>query len=634
MSCHEADGAVAVVEEGRAVIALVGSPNAGKTTLFNALCGVRAKTANYPGVTVSRREAATTLADGSDATLVDLPGTYSLVPVSPDEAIVRDSLHGRVAGVAAPDALLVVADATTLERSLLLVSEVLALGRPTALVLTMIDEVAARHGSVDLDALGRALGIPVVSVIGHRGVGMDDVRELLARWSDWERPVLDPPTTGAGRSGWVASVIDAAVTTPRIDVRTRRIDAVLLHPVAGVVVFLLAMLVVFQAVFTVAAPAMDALDSAFGSLAATVSDAVGGTFGAFLGDGLVAGVGGVLVFLPQIVLLFLLLALMEKVGYLSRAALLADRVMGRFGLEGRSFVVMLSAFACAIPAIMATRTIPSERRRLATMMATPLMTCSARLPVYTLMIATFVPDRAVLGPIRAPGLAMLGLYLLGAVSGLLYAAILHVTSLRTPSAPVMMELPPYRMPTVRAIGFAVWDGAWAFIRRAGTVILGVTAILWVLLNVPGVTAPSGLSEAEAASYRMEHSIAGRVGHAIEPVFEPLGFNWQIDVAMIGSLAAREVFVSTLAVTTASTSEEALPDRLRLLRDGDGEPVFTAPTVAAVLIFFVYALQCLSTVAVLRRESNSRRWAAVTFGSMFALAYGAAFIAHTIVAALD
>ncbi|MBP6728999.1 MAG: 50S ribosome-binding GTPase, partial [Microthrixaceae bacterium] len=234
MSCHEADGAVAVVEEGRAVIALVGSPNAGKTTLFNALCGVRAKTANYPGVTVSRREAATTLADGSDATLVDLPGTYSLVPVSPDEAIVRDSLHGRVAGVAAPDALLVVADATTLERSLLLVSEVLALGRPTALVLTMIDEVAARHGSVDLDALGRALGIPVVSVIGHRGVGMDDVRELLARWSEWERPVLDPPTTGAGRSGWVASVIDAAVTTPRIDVRTRRIDAVLLHPVAGV----------------------------------------------------------------------------------------------------------------------------------------------------------------------------------------------------------------------------------------------------------------------------------------------------------------------------------------------------------------------------------------------------------------
>jgi ferrous iron transport protein B len=630
VSCHD-DGPL-LSARAATTVAIIGSPNAGKTTLFNSLCGLRAKTANYPGVTVSRRERTLRLPDG-DLTLVDLPGTYSLTPVSPDEEIVLEALEGHVEGVEPPDALMVVADATTLERSLLLVSEVLALGRPTALVLTMIDEVAARHGKIDMNRLSRALGVPVVGVIGHRGVGLDQVRALLADPAGWSRPVLAPPTSGAERSGWVASVLRTSVTAPQMDERTRRIDAVLLHPVAGAAIFLATMFAVFQAVFTLAAPAMDALDSLFASLAQDVDTAIGGTLGSFLGDGIVAGVGAVLVFLPQIVLLFLMLALLEKVGYLSRAALLADRVMGRFGLEGRSFVVMLSAFACAIPAIMATRTIPSERRRLATMMAAPLMTCSARLPVYTLMIAAFVPNRSVVGPIRAQGLTMFGLYLLGAVSGLVYAAVLNATALRAPTAPVMMELPPYRLPTPRSVLLYVWDGAWAFIRKAGTVILVVTALLWVLLNIPSVTPPAGLTEAQAASYQMEHSIAGRVGTAIEPVFAPLGFNWQINVAIIGSLAAREVFVSTLAVTTASESEDALPERLQQLTTADGEPVFTPPTVAAILIFFVYALQCLSTVVVLRRESNSRRWPALAFGSMFAFAYFAALVAHTLVAAV-
>jgi ferrous iron transport protein B len=630
VSCHD-DGPL-LSARAATTVAIIGSPNAGKTTLFNSLCGLRAKTANYPGVTVSRREGTLRLPDG-DLTLVDLPGTYSLTPVSPDEEIVLEALEGHVEGVEPPDALMVVADATTLERSLLLVSEVLALGRPTALVLTMIDEVAARHGKIDMNRLSRALGVPVVGVIGHRGVGLDQVRALLADPAGWSRPVLAPPTSGAERSGWVASVLRTSVTAPQMDERTRRIDAVLLHPVAGAAIFLATMFAVFQAVFTLAAPAMDALDSLFASLAQDVDTAIGGTLGSFLGDGIVAGVGAVLVFLPQIVLLFLMLALLEKVGYLSRAALLADRVMGRFGLEGRSFVVMLSAFACAIPAIMATRTIPSERRRLATMMAAPLMTCSARLPVYTLMIAAFVPNRSVVGPIRAQGLTMFGLYLLGAVSGLVYAAVLNATALRAPTAPVMMELPPYRLPTPRSVLLYVWDGAWAFIRKAGTVILVVTALLWVLLNIPSVTPPAGLTEAQAASYQMEHSIAGRVGTAIEPVFAPLGFNWQINVAIIGSLAAREVFVSTLAVTTASESEDALPERLQQLTTADGEPVFTPPTVAAILIFFVYALQCLSTVVVLRRESNSRRWPALAFGSMFAFAYFAALVAHTLVAAV-
>lgn len=632
MSCHD-DDSLLTTPSTSTTVALVGSPNAGKTTLFNSLCGVRAKTANYPGVTVTRREGTAHL-DSGDLTLIDLPGTYSLNPISPDEAVVTEALHGNVDGIQPPDALLIVADATTLKRSLLLVAEVLMLSRPTALVLTMIDEVAARHGSINLPRLSQALGIPVVGIIGHRGIGLDDVKALLANPAGWSMPPISPPTDRAERSGWVDSILDSSVTAPRLDERTRRIDAVLLHPIAGGIIFVVAMFAVFQAIFTLAAPVMDALDTAFNSLADTVTSAVGGTIGSFLGDGIVSGVGAVLVFLPQIALLFLVLALLEKIGYLARAALLADRVMGRFGLEGRSFVVMLSAFACAIPAIMATRTIPSERRRITTMMATPLMTCSARLPVYTLMISTFVPNRSVLGPVRAQGLAMLGLYLLGAISGLLYAAILNATTLRTPSAPVMMELPPYRWPSTKSVLLYVWDGAWAFVRKAGTVIMAVTALLWILLNVPATTAPDGLNEREAASYQMEHSIAGRVGGALEPVFAPLGFNWQVNVAVISSLAAREVFVSTLAITTTASDEEALPDRLRQVTDSDGEPVFTPPTVAAILIFFVYALQCMSTVVVLRRESNSRKWPTLAFVSMFGFAYIAAFVAHTIVAAVS
>jgi ferrous iron transport protein B len=630
MSCHDEGGLL--TERPAVSVALVGSPNAGKTTLFNHLCGVRAKTANYPGVTVSRREAKVHL-EGRDLALVDLPGTYSLTPISPDEQVVVDSLHGHIAGVDAPDALLVVADATTLERSLLLVADVLALGLPTALVLTMVDEVAARGGSLDLDALSRALGIPVVGVVGHRGVGMDAVRDLLRAPESWPRPVLTPPEHGAERAKWVTSVVASSVTPLQEDARTRRIDAVLLHPVAGSLIFIAVMLGVFQAVFTLAVPAMDVLDSFFVWLAEQTDAAIGGTIGTFLAEGIIAGVGGVLVFLPQIVLLFLLLALLEKVGYLARAAFLADRVMGRFGLEGRSFVAMLSAFACAIPAIMSTRTIPSDRRRIATMMSAPLMTCSARLPVYTLLIAAFVPEKNSFGPFGAQGLTMFGLYLLGAVSGLLYAAVLNMTALRSAAVPVLMELPPYRLPTLRSIGLYVWDGAWAFVRKAGTIILATTAVLWLLLNIPSVTPPEGLSEAEAASYEMEHSIAGRIGTAMEPMFAPLGFNWQVNVAVISSLAAREVFVSTLAITTASESEDALPDRLHDLRDADGELVFTPPVVAAILVFFVYALQCFATLAVLRRESNSRRWPLIAFGSMFALAYVMALVAHTVVAAV-
>jgi ferrous iron transport protein B len=628
-NCHDDGTNVAVLPVGVRQVALLGSPNVGKTTLFNALSGLRAKTANYPGVTVTRREAVVTV-EGESIRLSDLPGTYSLNPISPDEQIVADALAGKVPGTIPPDALAVVADATSLERSLLLVGQVLQLGIPALLVLTMIDEVNERQGAVDTEALSRALGIPVVAVIGHKGVGVQRLRELLVDSEHWEQPVLLPPTDSAGRSAWVQSIVKSSVKPLSEDRKTKKIDSVLLHPVAGAVVFVFVMLAFFQAIFTLATPAQDWITSVFDWLARGAKDAVPGVFGRLIAEGVIGGVGGVLVFLPQIMLLFFILAILEKVGYLARAAFLADRVMGRFGLEGRSFVSILSSFACAIPGIMSTRTIPSERRRIATMMAAPLMTCSARLPVFTLLISAFVPNETVVGPLRAPGLVLFGLYALGAVSGLLYALILNATKLRQAAVPFMMELPPYRMPTARDVLYGMWDGAWSFVKKAGTVILLTSIGLWVLLQLPLSTPPAGLTPAQQASYKMERSAAGRLGKAVEPVFAPLGFEWRTNIAIIGSLSAREVFVSTLSLTTAAESEKSLPQTLRALKNSNGDTIYTPQTVAAILVFFVYALQCLSTISVLRRETNSWRWPTIAFTSMFAMAYIGALIARAVV----
>jgi ferrous iron transport protein B len=630
--CEPEDGG-SLLAEGSLHVALVGSPNAGKTTLFNALTGLRAKTANYPGVTVTRREGQMEL-DGRDVVLVDLPGTYGLSAISPDEQIVSDALAGRLAGVDAPDAIVMVADATTLHRSLLFVAEVLRLGVPTCLVVSMTDELVARGGSLDVERLSRAIGIPTIVVVGHRGVGLAELRRVMAHPEEWTQPVVTPPADSAGRAGWVTSVLAECYSTPGRDRKSRRIDAVLLHPVWGVAVFAVVMLAFFQAIFTLAAPVIDLLNSAFAWMGDQVHSWLPGRPGNFIADGAIAGVGGVIVFLPQIILLFLILTFLENVGYLARAAFLADRLMSRFGLEGRSFVSMLSAFACAIPGIMSTRTIPSERRRIATMMAAPLMTCSARLPVFTLLISGFVRDRSVFGPIRTQGLVLFGLYLLGAVSGLVYAGVLHMTALRGAAAPVILELPPYRWPTKRALVYQTWEGAWSFLRKAGTIILGSSLVLWVLLNVPSVHPPDSATPEEKTAYELEHSVAGYIGRGLEPVFAPLGFEWRTNVALVGSLSAREVFVSTLAMTTAAKNNESLPDRLRELRRSDGSPVYDAETVAALLVFFVYALQCMSTVAVLRRETNSWKWPGIAFGSMLVLAYAGALLARVIVHAFQ
>ncbi|MBW2312547.1 MAG: ferrous iron transporter B [Deltaproteobacteria bacterium] len=610
----------------------MGSPNCGKTTLFNALTGLRARVGNYPGVTVERREGLVEAA-GRRIEVVDLPGIYGLEPVSPDEEVVSRLLAGEVDGIAPPDALLVVADACALERSLLLVAQVMALGRPTCLVLTMVDELAARGGRIDVPRLEDALGIPVLSVVGHRGLGLDAVRARIGSPEAWPSPAVPPPQGAAERAGWADSIYSHIVEQRAGRHRaTEAVDRVVLHPVWGSLLFAAVMVTFFQAIFAWAAPAMEAIDGAVGAFGETLRGALApGLFRDFLVDGVIAGVGSVVIFLPQIILLFALLSTLENFGYMARAAFLIDRVMGRIGLEGRSFVALLSSYACAIPGIMATRGIPSPKNRLVTILVSPLMTCSARLPVYTLLIAAFVPATTV-GPLGVQGLVLLSLYLLGTVSALLAAAVLKRWVVGEASLPFYMELPPYRVPTVRLVAWQVWDRAWAFLRRAGTIILLVSMVLWVLLTFPRSEPPAGASEGEAARHALEHSIAGRIGHGIEPAIAPLGFDWKIGVGLVASLAAREVIVSTLAQIYAATDEDAsLREAIRADVDPrTGEPVFDAATVASLLVFFVFALQCMSTLAVMRRETASWRWPAFAFGYLLVLAWGASFVTYRVV----
>jgi ferrous iron transport protein B len=603
-------------------LGLVGSPNSGKTTLFNALTGLRARVANYPGVTVERREGEIRLGSRR-AVVVDLPGVYSLDAWSPDERVVERVLAGDLAP--RPDALVVVADACSLERSLLVVAQVLRRGLPSCLVLTMIDELRARGGELDLAALGRALGIPVLGVVGHRGLGLDELRGLLAEPEAWSRPPLLPPEPAAERADWAASVLSHVVRRrPGASRLTNAIDRVVLHPVAGTAIFALAMATFFQLIFAWAQPAMDAIDAGVAQAARLARAGLpGGLLADFVADGLVAGVGAVVIFL------------LEDIGYMARAAFVIDRLMGRVGLEGRAFVSLLSAHACAVPGIMATRTIAAPRGRLATILVAPLMTCSARLPVYALLIGAFVPAREVVGPIGLQGLVLLGLYLAGSVSALLVAALLKRTLLRGEGLPFYMELPPYRVPPLRLLASQVWGSVRAFLRRAGTIILAVAVVLWTLLTFPRVQAPPDLDRDQAARFALEHSFAGRIGHAIEPAIAPLGFDWKIGVGLVASLGAREIMVSTLAQIYA-VSDEATGLRAAIRADVDprtGRRVFTPATVASLLVFFVFALQCASTLAVMRRETNSWRWPAFAFAYLLALAWCASFATWHAAAAL-
>jgi len=632
--------APALAPERPVRVALVGSPNAGKTTLFNALTGASARIGNYAGVTVERREGILRGSEGR-VLVLDLPGTYALRGESPDERIVEKVLDGKLAGEPELDGVVAVADATTLRRGLGLVRQLLAHRRPMILVLTMIDEVRARGGKIDVTRLSRELGIPVVGVVGHRGVGIDQVVRLVREPWKWPRPKTVPPLDEdpMHRFAWVDEVCKAigADELPP-DRRTDWIDGWLLHPVYGIAILALVLLVFFQSIFTWAAPAMDAIDSLFTTLA-SVSRAVlpPGWLTELWAGGVLAGVGAVLVFLPQIVILFTFIHLLNDVGYMARAAFVVDRVMGWVGLQGRSFLPLLSCFACAVPGIMAARTIASPRERLATILVAPFMTCSARLPVYTLLIAAFVPARPVLGPLGLQGLVMLGLYVLGAATALVAAAVLSSTLLRGTPSVFYMELPPYRWPTAKLLVRQVWGSAYAFLKRAGTIILCVTIVMWALLSFPKAPEIPGALPSEQARVNLEASIAGRIGHTIEPAIAPLGFDWKIGIGLIASLAAREVIVATLAqIHAVGNPDDYEGLREALQRDVDpvtGRHHFTLATALSLLVFFVFALQCTSTMVVMARETGGWRWPAFAFSYMLALAWIASFVTYRVAISL-
>ena len=614
-------------------IAILGAPNSGKTTLFNALTGHRAKAGNYPGVTVDRREGElrarfTELA----VRLIDLPGVYSLEPQSEDEAVAVRVLRGEF-GEPPPDGVVVVLDATTIERALPLVAEAAELGLPLCIALTMIDELKARHGEIDLEALAAELGVPVLGVVGNRGLGIDDLGALVAESGHWTRSEAlreaAEADTPEQRFEWTYDVLGRCRRkVPRADHWSRRLDRFLLHPVLGPAVFLTFVALFFQAIFTWATPAMDLLSGLMDGLADWLLTVVPDSLlTRLLADGVIRGVGAVIVFLPQIVLLFTVILFLEGCGYMARAAFVVDRVMGWVGLEGRCFLALLSSYACAVPGIMATRTIPSERDRLTTILVAPFATCSARLPVYTLLIAAFIPADPVFGPFTWQGLTLGGLYLLGTAAALVSAAVLQRGLRRGASLPFYLELPPFRLPRPSDILLGVWDRAKMFLRRAGTIILCVSIVLWFLLNLPRRAADPELSAAANQQAILEGSYAASVGRFIEPVFAPMDFDWRINVGLVASQAAREVMVATLAQIYAHEDEEGegLGGVLAGVGDGSGEPLLSRPSALALLVYFAFAMQCMSTLAVIRRETGKWRWPAFTFVYMTGLGWLGAWV---------
>jgi ferrous iron transport protein B len=606
-------------------IALIGPPNSGKSTLFNRLTGLRQKVANYPGVTVEQRMGRMAGVGRDDLVLIDLPGIYSLDPYSEDARVSIDVLEGHMPGTPKPDAVLLVLDSLHLTRQLMLAAPVLALGLPTMVLLNMSDLMDARGGAVDPLRLAQELGAPVALVSATKGTGIESVQMFLNRNdSKVDQPPLMLPVLGNAMSThrWAAQVSSrTGYRAPLSAKATRRVDAVLLHPIWGPLLFLVVVFAVFQVVFSVGLPVSNGLQDVlahFGKWATGFLPA--GWIRSLVLDGAWNGVTSVLVFLPQILLLFLFIGILEDTGYLARAALIADRVMRSIGLNGKAFIPLLSAYACAVPAIMATRTIENKRDRLATILVTPFMTCSARLPVYLLFIAAFIPNVAFVGGlISLKTLVMLGLYAIGFLAALVTARLLKSSILKSSETPFILELPQYRMPTWRSLGMRLYDRGAVFLKQAGTVILCVTLALWVLANVPVHAGhPPELGE----------SVIGRLGHWIEPAIAPLGFNWKIGIGLLTSVLAREVMVGTMGTLYGADPEtQSLSLQTALHHD------LPLGGAIALMVFFAFALQCTSTIAVVRRETNSWKWPAVQFVYMLALAYGAAFVTNLVVTAI-
>src|SRR5579885_971984 len=621
--CHGCSVAAAILppppaaDAKQRVVAIIGPPNSGKSTLFNRLTGLRQKVANFPGVTVEHRMGRVKLDPGREVFVVDLPGVYSLNPRTEDERVTHDVLLGEMKGLARPEAVLLILDSTNLSRHLVLAAPVLSVGLPTLVILNMADDLARRGGEANVQELSEQLGTPVALVSAAKGEGLDKVFQFLegATAATHRKPPLielpviqDVPKCRA----WAAKVgSQSRYQAPAPPLWTRRLDAIFLHPVGGVAVFLLLVIAVFQTIFSAGKPLQDAVQPAI--------DASGRWIGGFIANeslrslvvqGVWGGVGNVLGFLPQILLLSFFIGVLEDSGYLARAALISDRTMAKFGLQGKSFIPLLSAYACAVPAIMATRTIENKRDRIATILIAPFLTCSARLPVYTLVIAAFIAPKYQV-------LALLSLYIIGFLAAIGTAKLLKSTILKSARSSFMLEMPPYRWPTPRSLGLRLVDRAKVFLRRAGTVILAVAIVIWVLGHLPlknGAPPP------------IDQSIEAKIGHAVEPAIKPLGFNWKIGIGLISSLAAREVIVGTLGTIYGmeGSSEHSVELQRALRRD------LTPGGAAALLVFFAFAMQCMSTIAVVRRETMSWKWPALQFAYMTVFAYAAAFAANHIV----
>jgi ferrous iron transport protein B len=611
-------------------LTLVGTPNSGKTALFNALTGSRQRAANYPGVTVERKSGTFVTPAGRSVAILDLPGTYSLRGRSPDERITRDVVLGGLQDETVPDCIVCVADATNLRLSFRLVLELKRVGRPMLLVLNMMDLARHRGIAIDLDRLSSELGIPVTTAVSVRKGGTAELLHHLDAFG---------PNASTGENSWrplsatelralqreADRIIAAAVTPPaKPDTLTTRIDAVVLQPVAGLLILLAILFIMFQAVFSWAQPIMELLSDGFASLGQLVHSMLpDGLLQSFLQNGVISGVGSVVVFLPQIVILFLFILLLEDFGYMARAAFLMDRIMGGAGLHGRAFIPLLSSFACAIPGIMSARVIDNRRDRLTTILVAPLMTCSARIPVYTLIISAFIPQRQVFGLINLQGLVMFGLYAAGIASalGISFLAKLVMWRDYEPS-PFMMELPDYKLPRVKSIALGVYMRAKAFLYRAGTTIFSMMVLIWFLASFP--QPPAG-AEGPAINY----SLAAMIGHAIQPVLAPLGFNWQITVALIPGMAAREVAVAALGTVYAIQGGKEAAEQIGQVLASN----WSLATALSLLVWYIFAPQCASTLAVIRRETGSWKWMAVTFSYMLVLAYIGSFLTYNIARAL-
>ncbi len=643
-------------------IALAGNPNAGKTTLFNALTGLKQKVANYPGVTVERKTGRWQL-NGSGADLIDLPGLYSLDATSLDEQIARNVITGEQKGVRRPDVVVAVVDATNLERNLYLVTQLFDYKVPVVIALTMIDVFEKQDHEINIAKLSQLLKVPVVAINAKSGRGIKELAKEVhkaAEKGESSAPVFNDVDETSGphakifaRYSFISKAVQESTRhndTSKLRISSK-IDKVLTHKFFGLVILVAVLLVVFQAIFSWATVPMDLLEQGFGGLSALVKENMPpGILTDLISDGIIAGVGGVVVFLPQILLLFLFISLLEDTGYMARAAFLMDKLMSKVGLHGKAFLPLVSSFACAIPGIMATRTIENRRDRFATIMVAPFMSCSARLPVYTLMIAAFFAGQTIFGFISVAAVLMLAMYSLGIAVAVVVAFILKRTVLKAPPPPFLMELPEYRVPNLRTVLQNMFTRAWLFLKRAGTVILAISILLWALMYFPRDLSPAPAADASTTqaavvetgsepaedvvkeSEQLKHSFAGMLGHTIEPVIRPLGFDWKIGVALIASFAAREVLVSTLSIIynvgkDADAESTTLVSAIRDAKGDDGKPIWTPLTALTLMVFFVLAMQCMSTLAVVRRETNSWIWPIFMFSYMTVIAYTAAFLTY-------